>query len=135
MEKEESRIRFSIRAASGCESLSALCREFGISRPTGRKWRDRYHACGCVSELQEKSRRPHRSPRRSSAALEQQVIELRKRYGWGARKLTKLLANDGVQCPRTTTHRILKRNGLVAAQPARREAVGRFERARPNELW
>jgi len=135
VEMEENRIRFVVRATAGSESLSALCREFGISRPTGRKWRDRYRACGCVSGLKEQSRRPHRSPRRSAAKLEQQVIKLRKRYGWGARKLTTLLANDGVHCPSTTAHRILKRNGLVVARPPRHEAVGRFERARPNELW
>ena len=76
VEMEENRIRFVVRATAGSESLSALCREFGISRPTGRKWRDRYRACGCVSGLKEQSRRPHRSPRRSAAKLEQQVIKL-----------------------------------------------------------
>ena len=36
---EEQRMQFVIRATSGAERLSALCREFGISRPTGYEWR------------------------------------------------------------------------------------------------
>lgn len=134
LDMKESRMRFVVRSASGSESLSALCREFKISRPTGRKWRDRYLVCGNLSELAELSRRPRRSPRRSSAELEQQVVELRKRYGWGARKLNKLLAESGVSCPATTVHRILKRHGLVKLE-APRPSLQRFERGRPNELW
>ena len=33
LEMKESRMQFVVRAASGAESLSELCREFGISRP------------------------------------------------------------------------------------------------------
>jgi len=131
---EESRIRFAVRAASGAESLSALCREFGISRPTGRKWRDRYLECGRISELGELSRRPRRSPRRSSPELEEQVVELRQRYGWGARKLERLLRDRHIGCPAQTVHRILRRHGLIAQQAAR-PGMRRFEREHPNELW
>ena len=91
LEMKESRMQFVVRAASGAESLSELCREFGISRPTGRKWRDRYLACGTLAHLGELSRRPHSSPRRSAPERERQVLELRQRYGWGARKLQRLL--------------------------------------------
>jgi hypothetical protein len=31
----EQRVKFVVRAVSGKERLAALCREFGISRPTG----------------------------------------------------------------------------------------------------
>lgn len=131
---DEARMRFVVRAASGKESLSALCREFGISRPTGRKWRDRYRAQGRLGALREKSRRPHHSPRRSPAELEEQVVELRQRYGWGARKLRRLLLDRGVDTPAQTVHRILQRNGLVNPAAPRSEGV-RFEREAPNQLW
>lgn len=131
---EATRMQFAVRAASGTESLSELCRQFGVSRPTGRKWRDRYLAGGCLSELCELSRRPHHSPNRSSPELEQKVVELRRRYGWGARKLRILLLDDHIDCPAQTVHRILRRHGLVnpnAPQPG----GCRFEREEPNELW
>ena len=134
LEMKESRMQFVVRAASGAESLSELCREFGISRPTGRKWRDRYLACGTLAHLGELSRRPHSSPRRSAPERERQVLELRQRYGWGARKLQRLLQESGVRYPATTVHRILKRHGLVNVN-APRPALQRFERPRPNQLW
>jgi len=39
---EEQRMRFVARAAPGLETMSALCREFGISRPAGYKRRRRF---------------------------------------------------------------------------------------------
>ncbi|MFH1700326.1 MAG: helix-turn-helix domain-containing protein, partial [Candidatus Zixiibacteriota bacterium] len=42
----EERIKFVIRASQGAVNLSSLCREFGISRPTGYLWLDRYREAG-----------------------------------------------------------------------------------------
>jgi len=42
MPVSEQRVRFVIRATSGRETMQGLCREFGISRPTGYLWRRRY---------------------------------------------------------------------------------------------
>jgi transposase InsO family protein len=131
---EETRMQFAVRAASGAESLSELCRQFGVSRPTGRKWRDRYLEVGRLSEVRELSRRPHHSPRRSSPELEEQVIALRLRYGWGGRKLRELLLQAEIDCPVQTIHRILQRHGLVNPHAARPGGC-RFERERPNQLW
>jgi transposase len=57
------RIRFVVAA-----SLGALCLEFGISRPTGRLWLNRYRAGG-VFALEERSRRPVSSPGRTVEAV------------------------------------------------------------------
>ncbi len=58
----EQRIEFIVRAAVGGSSFSELCREYGISRPTGYRWMRRYLETGTFSELKELSRRPHSSP-------------------------------------------------------------------------
>ncbi len=42
----EQRISFVVRALHGQESMSALCREFGISRQTGYRWLKRYREIG-----------------------------------------------------------------------------------------
>jgi len=116
--------------------MSALCREFEISRPTGYAWLARSRQCERLQELQEKSRRPHRSPRRTASGTEERVVQLRQQYpDWGARKLAKFLSDRGVQLPRITVHRILLRHGLVQQQDRHRSAVQRFQRAAPNELW
>jgi len=66
---------------------------------------------------------------------EKRVVALRRRYGWGARKLQVLLDTEGVSLPVTTIHRILKRHGLITPSKKGYSATERFERASPNELW
>lgn len=130
------RLRFAIRASSGKESMASLCREFGISRPTGYLWRSRFEDCERMAEFQERSRRPQRSPDRTPANLEARVVFLRQQYpDWGAKKLTVLLEREGVLLPRITVHRILLRYGLVRVEDRHPAASKRFERGAPNELW
>lgn len=135
MDVREQRVRFVVAALRRERTLSSLCREFGISRPTGRLWLERYRAGG-VEAIGERSRRPLHSPRQTAPELEQRVVQLRLRYpDWGARKLQALLGQDGVDLPASTIHRILLRHQLVAVNDQHRRAQQRFERARPNELW
>ena len=131
----EQRISFVVRALHGRESMSALCREFGISRQTGYKWLKRYREIGGFAQLQGRSRRPHNSPNRTPPEIEERVIELRKHYGWGGKKLHVLLAREGIDLSIVTINRIISRNGLVAVKDSHRPATKRFERERPNELW
>ena len=135
MDVHEQRVRFVVAATQRARPFSALCAEYEISCPTGYLWGQRYRQQG-VPGIAEQSRRPHRSPRRTDAAVEQQVVLLRRRYpDWGARKLRVLLAREGLELPRNTIHRILLRHDLVHEEDRRTPAVQRFERAQPNELW
>ena len=132
---DEQRMQFVARAVSGKEGMAALCREFGVSRPTGYLWRRRYEQAGSFTGLRELSRRPHRSPTRTDEANEQRVVALREETGWGAKKLHVLLRDEqGVVIPVRTIHRILERRGRIG-EKVHTAAPGRFERAEPNELW
>jgi transposase InsO family protein len=131
---KEQRMQFVIRATSGTERISVLCREFGISRPTGYLWRRRYEQSRTLTGIGERSRRPHHSPTRTEPRRERRVLALRRQTGWGAKKLYVLLAEEEMALPVRTIHRILERNGLVSDQ-AHGPALGRFERSEPNELW
>src|SRR2546423_14488141 len=108
---EEQRMRFVMRVVNG-ERMSALCREFGISRPTGYVWLRRYQQTGSLRGLQERSRRPQHSPRRTAEEREQRAIALRQETGGGAKKLQVLLAEEHSELPLRTTHRILEGHGL-----------------------
>jgi transposase InsO family protein len=131
----EERLQFVIRAASGKEEMAALCREFGIARSTGYCWRGRYEKAGTFSAVQERSRRPQRSPRRTEQAKQERVLHWRRQTNWGARKLQVVLRDqEQIQLPVRTIHRILERNRLISAE-AHAPALQRFERAAPNELW
>lgn len=115
-------------------SIAELCRQFGISRPTGYRWLQRAQA---GQPLTNQSRRPHASPRQTSEAVEQRVLELRTQYpAWGGRKLHhRLVAEglEGVPSPSTITA-ILRRHGRLTPIPPRRDFV-RFEHPEPNAVW
>jgi transposase InsO family protein len=135
MEAEEQKVQFVVAASRREKSLTALCEEFGISRPTGYLWWRRYGEAG-LAGIAERSRRPKQSPGRTAAEMEQRVVELRRRYpDWGARKLQVLLAREQRNLTRSTIHRILLRQDLVHDRERHRPALGRFQRGTPNELW
>ena len=128
------RIEFVIRVRRG-ESISALCREYEISRPTGYLWLRRFEQEG-VAGVEDRSHRPHVSPKQTSSEIEQRIVSLRRqRPDWGARKLAVLLQQEGIRLPVVTVHRVLVRHGLVLDQEGRHPATRRFERAAPNQLW
>ncbi|HUW13196.1 MAG TPA: IS481 family transposase [Anaerolineae bacterium] len=130
----ELRIEFVVRAAREEMSLSALCAAFGISRPTGYRWLHRYEQAQSVLALADRSRRPCHSPHKTPEVVEEAVLALRAKYGWGARKLQVLLREQGYQLPAITINRILKRRGLVPKPERIGQATRRFQRERCNEL-
>jgi len=131
----EQRVRFVVAVSRREKPLAQLCREFEISRPTGYVWSKRYRERG-IAGLEEHSRRPQHSPRQTAEVIEQRVIELRSRWpDWGARKISILLEQEGVRLPASTVHRIFLRHHLVREQDRHAQAVKRFEREAPNQLW
>jgi len=129
----DQRIEFVLRAKEGEESLAALCRDCGISRPTGYLWLRRHQEVGSVSGLAEHSRRPLHSPGRTAGKVEAAVLAVRDKTGWGGPKIAKVLARSGVEIAPATAQRILKRCGRVV-QPAVAKTKLRFAREQCNEL-
>jgi transposase InsO family protein len=118
-------------------NIRQLCRRYGISSRTAYKWIRRYRQEG-EAGLSNQSRRPHTSPERSDAELEQQVLRIRKEQSaWGARKIRRILRNEGIQTPATSTvHAILQRHGQIDPEQSRKhQAWHRFEHPVPNDLW
>jgi transposase InsO family protein len=119
-------------------NMSELCRTYGISRTAGYTWLKRYQEAGGAG-LVDRSRRPQHSPSRTPAAIEQLILEGRQRHPtWGGRKLKRWLENQGHQgipAPSTITE-VLRRHGqLDPVESAKRQAMQRFEKETPNELW
>jgi transposase InsO family protein len=109
-------------------TLTAAAAAAGVSVTTARTWVRRFQAEGDAG-LDDRSSRPHRSPRRTPAEREQAVLALR-----GAR-LTALQIADTLQMPPSTVSLILKRNGHGKLPRLGVEIpVQRYERSRPGEL-
>ncbi len=74
--------------------MSELCREFGITRKTGYKLRNRYTEYG-PEGLFDRSRRPVHSPRRLGSEVEAMIVETRKAHPtWGPLKLREYLSKE-----------------------------------------
>lgn len=129
----DQRVEFVLRARDGEETLAALCRAYGISRPTGYLWLQRYYEVGSVNGLAEHSRRPLHSPQRTAEPVAAAVLALRDKTAWGGPKIAKALARRGVAVAPATAQRILKRCGRVLVPPVPKTKL-RFAREQCNEL-
>lgn len=132
------RLEFVNLARQPDRNMRELCRRFGISPTAGYKWLRRFEAAGAQG-LAERARRPHRSPRRTEAAVEQTVVALRRTHpSWGARKLRRRLSDLGQEgLPATSTITgILHRHQLIGPEQSQAaQRFTRFEHSGPNELW
>lgn len=130
--------QFVIFALNSDIKHAELCRRFQISRKTGYKWIRRFNTNG-FEGLADQSQRPKNSPNKTSAKLEQKIIELRTRHpSWGGRKLRRRLIDLGhIRVPAASTiSTILKRHGLInAEQSLKHRAWQHFEADAPNDLW
>jgi transposase InsO family protein len=120
-------------------NMSELCRRFGISRSNGHKWVGRYLKEGREG-LADRSRRPHRSPTRTEAAVEAEVLRIRQESNdaWGGRKIAHVMERDGanvVPAMSTITAILRRHDKLVRHAGEHPGPYQRFERAQPNELW
>ncbi len=138
----DERLRFVARLLDG-ETMSDVCRAFGISRKTGYKNWGRYRQEG-MEALTDRSRRPVRYANQLPDPVERLIVETKRdKPHWGARKirevLVRTLAGD-VRIPATSTvHAVLDRHGLVkrARQRRRFTATGTAlsQAFQPNDLW
>ena len=136
----DERVKFIARLLDG-ETMSGLCREFGIWRKTGYKIQERYRDCG-VEGLTDRSRRPYRHANQLPIQIETLIVRLkRERPAWGAPKIRERLARlyPDIQRPAiSTVHAVLDRHGLVKRRKRRRNrATGTplSSSSNPNALW
>ncbi len=139
------RMQFVTRLQSG-EKMTELCREFGISRKTGYKFRDRFVKHGPTGLLDE-SRKPITSPNQTTPQIRELLISAKKEKPlWGPSKIRGflLIKNPSLELPsRFTVQSIFAKEGLVSSRGGKRDRSksahcyqrnpGKSEA--PNELW
>jgi transposase InsO family protein len=133
---EQNREEFVCAIITKEKSMSALCRDYGITRRTGYKWLERYTQ---GESLGDRSHAALYRSNKTSKAVEDLILSERGKHPtWGAKKLKRNLEDKGYEdLPAASTiTSILKRNGRI--DPEESEAhtpFKRFEKEAPNQLW
>src|SRR5438477_4872702 len=135
--------RFLVEAVvHGKQSPNQLVREHPISRSWFYELLARYRRDG-PDALEPRPHRPTSCPHQVDQALVDAILELRAQLSAagldaGPQTILHHLAARFDKTPsRVTVWRILKRNGLISAEPHKRPKASfiRFEAELPNELW
>lgn len=130
-----------MRRLVGGERISDLCREYGISRKTGDKFKQRFKRLG-VAGLLERSSAPSVIPHKTSPELAAVIVAARKQHPtWGGKKLKEVLEKQykRVFPAASTIGEILVRHGLVKhrkRRPGHKSTPTALREAHaPNEIW
>lgn len=139
--KMDQRIEFAMKAIS-TDNFGQLCQEYGISRKTGYKWRERFVTEG-IAGMQEQSRRPRSHANELSEDIICEIVQLKLAHPhWGPRKIRELYRrkHPGATPSESSFKRVLERVGLTQPRKRRRVAQsGRIAAGRkaqaPNDVW
>lgn len=122
-----SRALIAQRVAAG-EAPAAVARAFGVCDRTVRKWVAR--AAEGELALEDRSCRPHTSPRAISSGLMVEIEQLRRRWRWTGAHIA-----EAVGLSRATVARTLGQLGLARLGPVEPPGpIRRYQWARPGEL-
>lgn len=95
-----------------CQNAALVCRRFGISECTFWRWRRRYDPHDLIS-LESRSRRPKRSPRRTSTEIEKKILNIKQAHPrWGKEKIAFVLRREGTSISGKTVWKICARHRL-----------------------
>jgi len=120
-------------------TVTQVARDWNVARQTVHVWLERYEADG-LEGLADRSHRPAHCPHQMSAAVEAELLEMRRaKPYWGARRLALELGRKGVELApsKSAVYRSLVRAGVIdpLQRQRRKEIWKRWERAAPMELW
>ena len=121
-----SRMRAFVVTEAARIGVSQAARNIGVSRRTVYRWQRR------GTELDDRSSRPHRSPRRTSAEREAALLAARLEWRWGPDRIGPLCGLS-----RRTAYRILRRFAMHRLRelfPPERIRRGQFVATDPGEV-
>ena len=110
--------------------VSQAAASMGVSRETAYKWLRRWRQEGRPG-LDDRSSRPHRSPRALPVLVERRILMLRRRLKLGPHRLGPMVGH-----PRSTIYAVLRRHGMSRLRDLDRSTgvPVRYVREHPGEL-
>lgn len=138
----DERVQLVAKCLHGADTVTELCRAYGVSRKTAYKWIKRYREHG-PRGLDERSSRPHSNSRSPSDDVVRRILKARLDHPtWGPRKLRVWLEAKQPDCTlpsASTIAKLLGSHGLVKPSKRRRRSPPSeypfAECANPNDLW
>jgi transposase InsO family protein len=118
-------------------NVSRTCRYYGITRTAFYRWKRRYVQLG-EQGLRDRSSRPRRSPRATSADVVGKIVYLRQHYHFGPLKIAMYLRRyHDISLSQSGIWRILRRLGLGRLPASQRyvryrERWKRYEKPEPG---
>jgi putative transposase len=128
--REYFKLRLKGHSNSQCRKILFAKFEYEVNIRTLRRWTSKIN--NSEWDLIDKSKRPHTIHRKITSEIENQIIEIKKRTGWGAEKIENV-----VKLSHTTINKILNKHNLVDSPKRRKKRIKyiRWQREHPNSLW
>jgi transposase len=142
LKEEEKYVRKRYEAVTLClqpaspMTRSEAAERYGVSERTIKRWIKRYRTAG-IPGLRKNSTRPKRIKRKVTPQDETLIVELRRRTGFGPRRIWWLLKASRVNQPHkesyspTTIRNVLIRTGTVKVRKRERRSFNSFDWEKP----
>ena len=138
MKKEEIRKEFFKLKNKGfsyfqCKRILKAQFEYEVTVRTLKRWKNRLEFQSW--NLLDKSRRPNKIHTKVTGKIESEVLDLRKKTGWGCNKLKTQLTHINISA--RTINVVLNKNNLCrdTKNKGRQKKWIRWQRNHPNSLW
>ncbi len=118
------------------DTISNICKRYGVSRKTYYKWNNRYKLKG-MEGLSDTSRRPRNiNYKKITPELEETILDLRLTRRFGCNRIKfRLRKVDGISLSTRTIYKILKRHCLnILRCKAKARTYKRFVMKHPNDI-
>ena len=129
--KEYFKLRLKGHTNNQCRKILFAKFEFEVNRRTLRRWTSRLN--NSEWDLTDLSRKPKRIYKKITPELEQKVIIIRSKTGYGANKISSFIKDIS----ETSIRRILNKHKLVDSPKRKKKRIKyiRWQRKHPNSLW
>jgi transposase InsO family protein len=125
-----------VELIDGGWSFRAAAAALNVSPATAHRWWRRRQMSGALANgamsaawFADRSSRPHRQPRRLSAAEEAKILRARQETNFGPGRLAGI-----VRRARSTVWKVLRRHGVSRLPKGERQTYRRYEWSRPGAL-
>lgn len=129
--KEFFKLRIKHHSYKQCKKILKAKFGYEVSLRTLKRWTKRLNETEW--DLRDKSKKPTTIHYKINSEIENKVIKLRNKTGWGANKLNQFVK----EISESSIKRILNKHKLTNPNPRRKKRLKyiRWQREHPNSLW